>query len=60
MDRGDLVPNFLGWQLGALFLQASLTGDRNYKPVVLNAKMVGCTTYTDNVGTAHPRHRRSA
>ncbi|MEG4087809.1 hypothetical protein [Microcoleus sp. Pol12B4] len=41
MDRGDSVPNFLGWQLGALLLQASLTGDRNYKPVVLNAKVVG-------------------
>ncbi|MEG4234201.1 hypothetical protein QUA40_19175 [Microcoleus sp. Pol11C3] len=40
MDRGNLVPNLLGWQLGDPVLQASLTGDRNYKPTLLNAKMV--------------------
>ncbi len=40
MDRGDLVQNLLGWLLRDPVLQASLTGDRNYKPTVLNAKMV--------------------
>ncbi|MEG4531931.1 hypothetical protein [Microcoleus sp. D2_18a_D3] len=40
MDRGDLVQNLVGWQLGDTLVQASLTGDRNYKPTFLNAKMV--------------------
>ncbi|WP_263053545.1 hypothetical protein [Oscillatoria nigro-viridis] len=40
MDRGNLIPNFLGWQLGDRLLQASLTGDRNYKPTFLDAKRV--------------------
>ncbi|MEG4311144.1 MULTISPECIES: hypothetical protein [unclassified Microcoleus] len=40
MDRGDLVQNLVGWQLGGTLVLASLTGDRNYKPKVLDAKKV--------------------
>ncbi|MEG3921016.1 hypothetical protein QUA07_18020 [Microcoleus sp. T3_A4] len=40
MDRGDLVPNLLGWQLADGILQASLTDDRHYTPTFLNPKMV--------------------
>ncbi|MEG3866766.1 hypothetical protein QUA46_18740 [Microcoleus sp. MON2_D6] len=40
MDRGDLVQNLVGWQLGGTLVLASLTGDRNYKPTFLNPKKV--------------------